>query len=240
MYFHLENRLLTPRSTFLMLPLYQPIVCTIYHYHPTCRILRKSPLQPNCQLIVTKRFGTGTLLAANMRAKAKATWMETAHNSMLQSNQEAGKIFFAFHANACTDITGFGLLGHLLEMMKYQQHGVQLQQKDDINKDKEPIHEELPVGGKKIDQVLNVRLFLTSIAPLPGALECIENGIFSTLHPQVETVFTNLGIVIFSFILLPLEYSKRSGGCQFGSVQSISTFSFAHRPTSKPFDSFNS
>jgi selenide,water dikinase len=80
------------------------------------RLLRKGGLKAGDALILTKPLGTGTLFAAAMRRRAEARWIETAIASMLVSNRAAADCFLRHEATACTDITGFGLLGHLLEM----------------------------------------------------------------------------------------------------------------------------
>ncbi|MBZ8180755.1 selenide, water dikinase SelD [Oscillatoria salina] len=90
------------------------------------KLWRKSGMKPGELLILTKAIGTGTLFAADLRYQAKGSWIETAVNSMLLSNQEAAKIFSEHSATACTDITGFGLLGHLLEMVKAAGFSVEL------------------------------------------------------------------------------------------------------------------
>ncbi len=75
-------------------------------------------LQPGQTLILTKALGTGTLFAANMRLQAAGAWIETAIQSMVLSSHAAVTILRHHGATACTDVTGFGLLGHLLEMLQ--------------------------------------------------------------------------------------------------------------------------
>jgi selenide, water dikinase len=80
--------------------------------------LHKGGLRPGDALILTKPIGTGTLLAAGMRGKAKARWVMAAIASMIHSNGRAADVLRRHGVHAATDVTGFGLLGHLVEMVR--------------------------------------------------------------------------------------------------------------------------
>ena len=93
---------------------------------PPEQLLRKSGMNPGHVLILNKAIGTGTLFAADMRYKAKGDWIDQAVESMLLSNQAAAQVFIEHGTTALTDITGFGLLGHLMEMIRASGVAVEL------------------------------------------------------------------------------------------------------------------
>ncbi len=80
--------------------------------------LRKGGLRPGDALILTKPIGTGTLLAADMRGLARARWVQAAILHMCASNRRGAEVLAAHEVGAATDVTGFGLLGHLVEMTR--------------------------------------------------------------------------------------------------------------------------
>ena len=81
-------------------------------------LLLKSALAPDDRLILTKPLGTGIVLAARPRGLLGAAELSAAIATMRKSNQEAARIFLRHRARAATDITGFGLAGHLREMLR--------------------------------------------------------------------------------------------------------------------------
>ena len=152
------------------------------------RILQKGGMGLGDQLILTKPIGTGTLFAAHMRLKAKARWIVSATQSMLQSNQQGAECLQRYGATACTDITGFGLLGHLSEMTRASSY--------------------------------TARLSLSSIPLLPGALETVKAGIFSSLHPQNLRLRPTIGDrkILSDSEIGPLIFDPQTAGGLLASV----------------------
>ena len=87
---------------------------------------RKGGARPGDRLILTKALGTGVLLAAEMARAARGRDVQTALRSMLASNGAAVAVLRQHGARACTDVTGFGLGGHLLEMLEASDCGAVL------------------------------------------------------------------------------------------------------------------
>ncbi|RLA25832.1 MAG: selenide, water dikinase SelD [Gammaproteobacteria bacterium] len=79
-------------------------------------IFNKQGLVPGDKLVLSKPLGTGVILAAAMQDKCAGSVFNQAISSMLQANNQAAKTLSQLNVKACTDVTGFGLLGHLQEL----------------------------------------------------------------------------------------------------------------------------
>lgn len=113
----------------------------------------KGPLRPGQVLLLTRPLGSGVLFAAAMAGAAPAAWIDQALEQMQQSQAELVAPLWELGCRACTDITGFGLLGHLGEMLAASPPGLQVQLD----------------GG--------------AVPALPGALELLAQGRASSLAP---------------------------------------------------------
>lgn len=91
---------------------------TVNGFASEADLMRKSGARAGDAILLTKPLGTGALLAADMRAKASAAWMEIAAAMMLQSGGAAMDCLSVHDATACTDVSGFGLAGHLAEILR--------------------------------------------------------------------------------------------------------------------------
>lgn len=85
------------------------------------KIVKNSGAKAGNVLILTKPIGTGVISTGIKFEKASQTAKEAALKTMTTSAREASKIMQKLGANGCTDITGFGLLGHSYEMAKASQ-----------------------------------------------------------------------------------------------------------------------
>jgi selenide, water dikinase len=83
--------------------------------HPD-RVIRNVGVRPGDALILTKRLGTGIVSTALKRRKASAASVRAAVASMIELNRAASAAMRRFSVHACSDVTGYGLLGHAFEM----------------------------------------------------------------------------------------------------------------------------
>jgi selenide,water dikinase len=85
--------------------------------HPD-RLLRKGGARPGDRLVLTKRLGTGILVSGSRQGKTSETDLAAAIDGMRRLNRAAADALVATGVTAATDVTGFGLLGHGLEMAR--------------------------------------------------------------------------------------------------------------------------
>jgi selenide,water dikinase len=117
----------------------------------------KGPLQPGDLLLLSRPIGTGVLFAAAMAGAAEAAWLDGALALLQQSQAELVALLRAHGCRACTDITGFGLLGHLGEMVAAAGPGI-------------------ASAGVELDGA--------AVPALAGSRELLEQGHASTLAPS--------------------------------------------------------
>jgi selenide, water dikinase len=83
--------------------------------HPE-RVKANSGARAGDALVFTKRIGTGVITTALKRGIARDSDVQAAIDSMLMLNRRACEAMLAFDVHGCTDVTGFGLVGHAREM----------------------------------------------------------------------------------------------------------------------------
>ena len=120
------------------------------------KALRKGGLRPGDRLVLTKKLGTGVIFAAAMRGAARGRWIAEALAAMRTPSDKAAAALVAAGAHACTDVTGFGLAGHLAEMIRATGRG---------------------------DEV-SVDLDLDALPALDGAVDLFAQGLASSLQPE--------------------------------------------------------
>ena len=134
------------------------LALTVNGRTPPERHWPKGPLRPGDALLLCGPLGTGVLFAAAMAGAASPSWIEGALERMQHCQAPLVELLAAHGCSACTDITGFGLLGHLGEMVASS------------------------VSPEALE--LRVILYADAIRALPGALELLEQGWASTLAPS--------------------------------------------------------
>lgn len=103
--------------------------------HPD-RILSNSGPRPGDILILTKPLGTGIVTTAARAGLVSGDLMDLVVAQMAELNRIPAEVMAGYAVSACTDITGFGLLGHLAEMIEGTGTGIRL------NADQVPVIEE--------------------------------------------------------------------------------------------------
>jgi selenide,water dikinase len=123
-------------------------------------------LQHGDRILITGALGTGVLLHADMMGRARGPWIQSAFEAMQRSQGLAGRIALQQGAHGCTDITGFGLAGHLLTLLP---EGLTSPQGDGLAASR---------GADRCSLVVDVG----ALPALPGAVELLDLGLRSTAH----------------------------------------------------------
>ncbi len=118
---------------------------------PIKQVTVNAAARPGDVLVLTKPLGTGIVAFASQIGRAMAESVEASARSMTTLNKEASRLMVEFGAHACTDVTGFSLMGHLAEMARSS--GV----------DVEIVWDDLPVFPHVVQYVAD--------GILPGAIE---------------------------------------------------------------------
>jgi len=132
--------------------------------HPD-RVLTKKNLRVGDRLIFTKPLGTGIISTAIKGGLASKAIIDRVTESMATLNKNAAEVMMDYPVHACTDITGFGFLGHLAEMVEGSGCGIK------INAASVPVYSEaleyaamglVPAGAYRNR---DFRLFMVDFAP---------------------------------------------------------------------------
>lgn len=144
--------------------------------------------QEELALILTQPLGVGVLFAADMQRAAKGRWIDAAVAAMLRSDQAAAACLRRHGLRACTDVTGFGLAGHLYEMWQASPAPLCFELESDA----------LPV--------------------LPGAQRCFESGYRSSLHERNRQIAQQFGPCPSQAKALPILFDPQTAGGLVGAV----------------------
>jgi cysteine desulfurase NifS/selenium donor protein len=90
------------------------------------KILKNIGAKPGDKLVLTKPIGSGIIATATKRGVASPETVDKTTAVMATLNRKAAELASEFQPSACTDVTGFGLLGHLREMILNTDVGVEI------------------------------------------------------------------------------------------------------------------
>jgi selenide, water dikinase len=80
------------------------------------KALTKAGAKPGDRVFITKPIGTGVITTANKQQACDASHLQSAIDSMTRLNNVAARLAQSSGVNGCTDITGYGIIGHTMEM----------------------------------------------------------------------------------------------------------------------------
>ena len=163
--------------------------------------------KPGDSLILTKPIGTGVISTAIKKEKANDTVIESAVKSMKMLNKKASETLQEFDPNAVTDVTGFGLVGHLIEICKNSQvsANINFSQINFLPGVIDLANEGIIPGGTKrnLDYAEKFAHFSESLSPIQKLLACdaqTSGGLLISL-PETEanrfiSIYGDLAVII--------------------------------------------
>ena len=88
--------------------------------------LTNAAAKPGDSLVLTKALGTGIITTGGKQGKSPSLVLQGAVESMAELNRGAAEAMMKVGVNSCTDVTGFGLLGHLKSMVQASKVGARI------------------------------------------------------------------------------------------------------------------
>src|SRR5918992_4174769 len=153
------------------------------------RVVRVKGARPGCDLALTKPLGMGIISSGIKEGKTSAATIDRAVEVMSSLNRVAAEAMLEFGASAATDVTGFGLMGHLTQML-----GDELSAEVDF--DAIPLLHEaidladqgvLPAGSRRNLDALDERVDTSSLDPARRAVifdAQTSGGLLIAIEPQ--------------------------------------------------------
>ncbi|MBG9588809.1 segregation protein B [Cytobacillus firmus] len=158
--------------------------------HPA-RVRTNAGAKPGDKLILTKPIGVGILTQAIKRDMLDQEGIDRVMEVMAALNKEAAEAMDNYQVNACTDITGFGLLGHAMEIAEGSSTGITIESKavPVLPKTRELAEQNIiPGGSKKNHKWLSGRIQYENIDDVDQVILCdaITSGGLLITVPETE------------------------------------------------------
>jgi len=158
--------------------------------HPE-RVRTNASAKPGDKLILTKPIGVGILTQAIKRDMLEQEGIDCVMEVMAALNKEAAEAMDNYQVNACTDITGFGLLGHAMEIAEGSGTGITIERKavPVLPKTRELAEQNIiPGGSKKNHKWLSGRIQYENIDDVDQVILCdaITSGGLLITVPESE------------------------------------------------------
>lgn len=166
----------------------------------------KNALQEGDWLLLNKPLGTGIILAADTLGTAKTHSIEVLWSNLLQSNRPFFSALRNKKVHAATDVTGFGLIGHLLEMVKETQYSVKI-----IANNVPLMSGVLDLCRQGVESTLMPQL-------MPMLNDCDTNNIEPAMLKCLLDPQTNGGLIVSVSADVGREIMNETGAVKIGEV----------------------